>query len=197
MSLSGAPEPRRGARASGGSDAVRLSWQPSSQTSGLLVRWSPARGPVFLPPQGGVLPPGTSSYVDTGPLQDATYCWVLFPLVGDLAAPDVRGTSDLLCLLTHTATGASPPGNFRIQLNESTTVRLDWTPPGGQDRYALHALRFDGTPEQVLPLLGHESTFGETIGNQARCYRLVALIGVTPLGGTDMICAVAGIASFP
>jgi hypothetical protein len=170
-----------------------LSWRPGTQTSTLILRWSQEHSFAFP----GNVPFGVASYVDSAALTDPVYCYVLLAYLGDLSNPSVQGISDLLCIFPGTSSGAQSPGQFRIQLGETNTVTLNWSPAGGQDHYQLLRTRFDNTSPPPIQILGDQTSFSEVIGNQqATCYQLFALNGVTPLGATDRLCAVPNLSSF-
>jgi hypothetical protein len=171
-----------------------LSWVPGTQTSSLLLRWSPEHGFTFP----ATLPPSVGSYPDSEPLTDPTYCYILLPYLGSLSDLDVRGISDLLCItgLSEGFPIGDAPRAFRVQLNESSRATLHWGAPGGQERYTLVRSHFGETLVVHIPLSGGETTYSEDIGNRTTCYTLAAEAGGSLLGVTTMLCAVPGVASF-
>ena len=72
-----------------------------------------------------------------------------------------------------------------------------WTAPGNQSGYTLASItpNVPGSNWQTTSLSGNLTATTVTQGSQVTCYILVALFGTTPLGNTDVLCAIPGAAN--
>jgi hypothetical protein len=121
-------------------------------------------------------------------------CYVLFPLGPAL---DPLGQSDFLCALLGQRSPSKVPGDFTLRLNQSSTARLSWTPPGSQTAYALLAIPLNGNPVRVLPFDDDTTSATDATGGVFTCYMLVAGFAPDISSKTDLICGLPGIAQFP
>jgi hypothetical protein len=136
------------------------------------------------------LPASATSYADTSPLSDPSYCYMLFPVQGTPASP--VGSSDLLCSVTGFGTGA-PPGAFSLQLT-GQSARLTWSPPPFAlgSSYTVLALSGDGVRAVPVPS-GTYSLLDDTEGMMT-CYAVYAVLDGTAVGNTDILCGWPGLA---
>jgi hypothetical protein len=186
-----APVPTVGGRGLGirrDPGASVLTWTGGTRQSGYLV----ARGSVpedpFVPP---TLPGSAVTYSDTGASTATLYCYIIIPL--DQVTP--LGLSDALCLLPNTRSGVTIPGEFTLRLNESMTASLSWLTAPGANGYVLVAIPMNGAPARASVLGANEVTATDPTGGVPTCYLLVAASGTTPIGNTDILCAVPGAAT--
>lgn len=167
---------------------VAMGWMPGTDQAGyVMIRFSPSRADI-LPP-GGSLPAGATTFVDLSPLSGLS-CYLLFPFGGT----PVRflGNSDLLCRVSGIQSPVGAPEFFSIQLNESALARVTWAAPlgGGQDGYVLFPL--GGTPR----FLGPGESQASQVLDGPTCFVLTAITRGGPLGTTNALCGLPGLARF-
>jgi hypothetical protein len=162
------------------------------QTGYLVLRLSLANGLTGLP-STGPLPSSATSFSDTSLLPDPVYCYAVFPL----GASGPIGQSDLHCLITNTAGGSSVASHFSIQLNQSQTATLRWTPASGATGQALLAIPLNGAPARVTTLSPGQSSVTDNTFGVATCYGLFTLNATGIAGNTTTICGIPGFSSFP
>jgi hypothetical protein len=173
-----------------GSPPATFSWSTGTAQTGYLLARLSQSGSVVLPLSGTPLPRTSTSYVDHGPLSEASYCYMLLAMRGS----DSIGHSDLLCLLPNLHTGLVPQG-FAARLNESSTATLSWVPPSFPvPELAGYVLVVLGGPEPRT-LVFPPSVFTGTDDTQGspRCYILVAISATQAIGNSDAICVVPGL----
>ena len=163
-----------------------MSWTGGTVQTGYLVLRLSATGNQILP-ASGVIPAGATTFTDSA-VPAGLACYILVP-VGIGTAP--LALSDMLCLGTAVQAGAAP-GSFTIRMNQSTNASLSWTSPGPQTGYVLIAL--DGSPSTELAASATSVTL--PLGAASRCYILVARIGTSAIGLTDVLCGFAGVTTF-
>jgi hypothetical protein len=162
-----------------------LSWSPGDGQLGYWIYRS--EGNALLP-RSGPLGRNVTSFVDFEPTTGRP-CYVLLPLADN--PPRVLGLSDLLCAVPQTGSATGSPQSFTLRLNQSRVAELSWTGPsgGGQDGYLL--VSTDGPPALI------DATATRTTRPIAgfTCYALLALRGGVPMGNTDFLCGVPGVAT--
>jgi subtilisin family serine protease len=182
-------------RAGAQGDVVATWVHTAGETGYLGVRWSPQTGTVYIPPSGTPLPADATSYTDTPPATESAACYLVVGLGGSPpSVADVRGLSDLLCVMAGAGSGAAP-ADFQVQLNQSQTATLSWTPVGSPSGYVVNVVRFDGSSPPPISLPATARSTPHDTGGQATCYQLQAMNGSAVLGTTRTLCAVPGVAS--
>ncbi len=170
----------RGLAISTQGNAVVLNWQ----AGGTAVNVLRSAGGVISNLTPSALPASTNTFTDTSAPRGLN-CYALAS-VG--ASPQTF--SDLECAVTGVRTGAAPQ-NFSLQLNQSNSARLTWSPPpgGGQDGYAL--LRLGGSTE----VSGASVTNTTVPITGAACFVLGTIKAGEIAGNTDILCAQPGFAA--
>lgn len=176
----------RGFGLTSSSGGAGMSWTGGTVQTGYLVLRLSATANQILP-TSGVIPAAATAFSDSS-VPSGLACYILVP-VGIGSAP--LALSDMLCLGTAVQAGAAP-GSFTIRMNQSTNATLSWTAPGPQNSYLLVAL--DGSSSTDIP--GTATSVTVPLGAASRCYVLVARIGTSAIGRTDVLCGFAGVSTF-
>jgi hypothetical protein len=168
---------------------VTLSWTGGSGQTGYQVWRIPLDGsPAVVLPPTGPLPASATSFVDA-PAPGSLPCYLLFVF----GPPGVAGVSDLLCRFDGIRSG-SPPANFTLRLNESTTASLSWSAVAGASGYVLQAIPLTGAPVRTQTFGPGMTSTTDTIGADFTCYAVAATGVATNV--SDLLCGQAGWASF-
>lgn len=180
-------------RESGGFlDRVVASWQGGSAQDGYLLARAGDSGVALLPPSGQPLAAGATSYVDAAVPASGLVCYLLLPVAGSPPAP--IASSDLLCTLG--ARMGIAPAAVSVRLDQSTLARIGWTPSAGlQALGATYALVVvGGDALELVPVPGGAVEVPHETGGAARCYAVVSAVDGVPVGLSDLVCAVPGLA---
>ncbi len=171
------------------SGPASMTWRCGLSQSGyLLARLGTF--PATLPPSGP-LPANATTYTDSLSTLGIS-CYVLVALGG--SPPAAIANSDGLCLLPNVRSASRAPTDFTIRLNEGPIAQLSWGPPiGGHDGYALVVL---GSAQPPASLPAAATSASDNTGGASRCYVLFATSAGAPVGNTDALCGIPGIARF-
>jgi len=162
------------------SAGVHLSWQPGFGQTGYSVARLAGGVVSFLPAAG--LGPAETTFTDAS-APPGFDCYALI-----VAGTNPQRVSDLLCALVGFGAGASPPRDFTIRLNQSTTAALTWNAPTGgtQDSYLL--LTVGGASQN----LGATATSATVSTPGFTCVVIGAIQAGALLGYTDLECGLPG-----
>jgi hypothetical protein len=168
-----------------------LRWRPGLDQAGYFVLRLAGGRATLLPSLPTPLPPSAAGYVDTGVTPGVFTCYLVLPV----HAGGVLGRSDQLCLVPDSHAGAVVPPGFAVQLGQSPTATLTWGLRAPLAPETLLAVPLNGAPPRRRELSGTSFARDDT-GGVATCYLLVARSTTNvPLGRTDTLCAVPGVAT--
>jgi hypothetical protein len=168
-----------------------LSWLDGTAETGYLVARLASSGTLLFP-TNAPLGPNTTSTTDPFGLAEPIICYIVLPL----GLNGALGLSDLLCLFPHTASGALAAQQFTLQMNQSTTARLTWAPPGGLSGFVIVALPLNGQPARIINVDAGASSAQDDTGGVPTCYVGLTIVGGSAGGNTDLLCGgYAGIAT--
>jgi hypothetical protein len=168
-----------------------LSWLDGNSETGYLVARLASSGTLLFP-TNAPLAPNTTSTTDPFGLAEPFICYIVLPL----GLNGALGLSDLLCLFPHTASGALAAQQFTLQMNQSTTARLTWAPPGGLSGFVIVALPLNGQPARIINVDAGASSAQDDTDGVPTCYVGLTMVGGSVGGNTDLLCGgYAGIAT--
>lgn len=168
---------------------TQLTWTGGGEAAGFDVLRISNAGSTLL--NGGPLPATTTAIADTPPASDQYDCYVVVAL----SSSAVLGNSDVLCRLPHIQSGPVVPSEYSIGLAQTQNAMLTWGLPVGQTGFALASLTPEapGATWQVYTFPGNTTGVDfYDLNGQMTCYLLVAQSGTTPIGNTDVLCALPG-----
>lgn len=163
-----------------------LSWDGGAvQTSYLLNR---------TPATALALPATTATFVDSAVPNGQFACYQLLPLLG----LGMLGKSDVLCNLAGTRVGADAPAQVGVELNQSNTAWVTWTPTNNADSYLVFAFpQQAGAATRLLASPSGTQGVADNTGGLPTCYVVATIVGGSIAGNSDIMCAVPGQASIP
>jgi hypothetical protein len=180
-----APVGGRGFAVGGALGGRELLWTTGTVQSNYAIARLTAGTTTILP---GTLPGSATQYTDAAAAAGQLNCYVLLPF----NSAGLAGTSDVLCSVPNTHSPAGAPANAMVQLNQSTMATIVWSPPGGQDGYALLTIPLDGSPQGMVPLPAVATRAMHETGGIPTCYAVLAMTGAAVTGNSDVLCAIPG-----
>jgi hypothetical protein len=176
-------------------DRVVATWQSGAAQDGYFVLRVANDVPQVLPAGGQPLPKSATSYLDPVVAPNALSCYLVVPIAASVGtSPAPIANSDVLCTLGGIRTGLSTD-TIAVRLDQSSLARINWTIPsaltGLAPEFTLIAL--GGSEPEAIPVAGALQFTHET-GGVPRCYGVVVNAGGTPIGLSDVVCAVPGLA---
>jgi uncharacterized repeat protein (TIGR01451 family) len=163
-----------------------LTWTDGDAEAGYVV-WRSANGVVTRFPNAGLFPAATTSFVDGAPLLGTLNCYRIVAAAADETPLAASGT---LCQMPGTASPPNALADFRLRFDGAATVRMEWSPFGGQTRYAMKAYRASAPAGAVSIVSGGASAVSVTMAlGEFRCFVLIPLDGSTVLANSAALCA--------
>lgn len=142
-----------------------------------------------------LLPATATNYTDTAAWTTPLDCYTLHAL-GFLGS---IGNSDTLCMYPNTRSASNAPPHVGIQLNQSNTATVTWTPASGSpDSYLLWAFpqSAGATPRLQIASSALLSAQDDTQGITT-CYVVNAMSNGATIGTSDIMCAIPGQSTLP
>jgi hypothetical protein len=171
---------------------VVATWSPGTAQGGYLLARASASGTLVLPLGGTPLRPDATTFSEVSFFSDPVYCYVLLPV--DAGAGTAIANSDVLCMLSAPRSG-SAPGGFTLRLNQSSQANLSWQVPlaflAAAPDYLVVVLGADPT---VIPVPAGTLQATHDTGGAPTCYAVVAVVAGEPVGTSEVLCGVPGLA---
>jgi hypothetical protein len=163
---------------------VVLNWTGGTAQDGYLI-WRLPDGALL-----GPVPASATTFTDPTPPAGGT-CHTIMPFTGN--PPTTLGNSDVLCSFSGHRSGAAPL-LFTLRANQSETGTLSWAhpPAPGRTAYLLVTIGANAPGPVILPAAATTASQPMT---GPTCFVLYTVSGSTPIGNTDPICAMPGLAS--
>lgn len=151
VTVPGGIDPTISGTAGGGTS---LTWTAGNAESGYVI-WRTAGTEVTRFPASGLLPVGTTSFVDGSPVDGLVNCYRVVPSAAD---GEPLAASGRLCQKPNTAAPAGALADFRLRFRNpgENVVRMDWSPFGGQAGYVIK--RYGATENQIALPRKHSQT---------------------------------------
>jgi uncharacterized repeat protein (TIGR01451 family) len=164
---------------------VALSWTGGDAQAGYVIGRIVGGVQTQFPPTG-MLPPDTTSYVDSTAVAGQINCYQVAPMSAEGAG---LALSKMLCAAPGIASPPGALGDYRLARPDIT--ELTWSPFGGQTGYVLRRWQ-DGIGGSVdIPLPPEVTSYRDGVGN-ATCFVLFPVNGSTVLANSNALCAVPG-----
>jgi hypothetical protein len=162
-----------------------LTWRAGDLQAGYVVGRIAGGVRTRFPPEG-MLPPETTSFVDSTAVAGQINCYQVAPMTGEGTG---LGLSDVLCIAPDTAAPPGTLGDLRLRLVPPGLAELTWSPFGGQTLYVLREYRAGGPGQSLLE---GSATSASVAIPEPSCYVLIPVNETTPLGNSAALCGVPG-----
>jgi hypothetical protein len=174
-------------------DRVVALWQAGAAQDGYLMGRMSSDGTELLPAGGQPLAASTTSYVDPVVAVNGVSCYLLLPVAG--SPPTVIANSDLLCTLGGTRAGLATTA-IAVRLDQTNLARVSWTVPAAlaSQAPAFTLVVLGGNTPELIPVPAGALQITHDTGGALRCYGVIVMAGGAPIGLSDVVCAIPGLA---
>jgi uncharacterized protein YkwD len=165
----------------------------SSSAAGVVLTWNTGTGQTGYQVARlfngvvtivGTLAANATTFTDTT-APDGLVCYALLP-----QGTNPQQFSDLLCAIKGFR-GLTPPTNFTLRLNQSTTAAFTWLPPAGGNPNGYILVKLGGPNQNLIGTV--TSTLGAATAGQLNCWALAATNAAGQITGwTDFECGLPG-----